>query len=278
MAEVAFITAGASRPSSLTAHPGVILVPERGGAWRLPLAPREVEHANLAATWTEVARPGRKPLLIHSGGKLRTMSLELTVGYLDYDRPVEAELAKLRTLAAGTDRVRFVSYGQSEAGWWRITDASMRSVLRQHGTNRITRATVSLSLTESSDFALPSPVSRAKSKTPNVKSYPKRPLTAAERRGVLDTGSAAANNLLDRNRYRPGYSLGPDGSWYQISATRYGMRKYTVKKGDTLITIAMRRYGNGNSWRWIAALNKIKDPRKIRPGQVIWLALTDWDK
>jgi LysM repeat protein len=44
---------------------------------------------------------------------------------------------------------------------------------------------------------------------------------------------------------------------------------YTVKAGDTLSSIAKRMTGDPNAYRQIAAANGIKDPNKIKVGQVI---------
>ncbi len=49
-----------------------------------------------------------------------------------------------------------------------------------------------------------------------------------------------------------------------------GQNRYTVKKGDTLMSIASKKKIKGG-WRTLAKLNKIRDPRKLRVGQVIRL-------
>ncbi len=46
---------------------------------------------------------------------------------------------------------------------------------------------------------------------------------------------------------------------------------YTVKKGDTLWSIAQRTYGNGQRWQDIVAANPGLDPKKLRVGQTIVL-------
>jgi LysM repeat protein len=46
-------------------------------------------------------------------------------------------------------------------------------------------------------------------------------------------------------------------------------KKYKVKKGDTLWSIAIKFYKNSARWRHIAKVNKIKDPRKLRVGRVL---------
>lgn len=48
-------------------------------------------------------------------------------------------------------------------------------------------------------------------------------------------------------------------------------RTYTVKRGDTLSSIAARRLGDSSLWRKIADLNDIRDPKRIRVGQVLRL-------
>ena len=46
-----------------------------------------------------------------------------------------------------------------------------------------------------------------------------------------------------------------------------GYRTYVVKRGDTLRKIAAHQLGDSARWREIARINKIRDPRSIRPGQ-----------
>lgn len=45
--------------------------------------------------------------------------------------------------------------------------------------------------------------------------------------------------------------------------------RYTVKKGDTLFSIAKSRYGNGNQWQRIAAANPGLTPQNLKAGQTI---------
>lgn len=44
---------------------------------------------------------------------------------------------------------------------------------------------------------------------------------------------------------------------------------YTVRRGDTLWSIAQRTYGDGQRWREIIAANPGLDPTKLRIGQQI---------
>lgn len=46
-------------------------------------------------------------------------------------------------------------------------------------------------------------------------------------------------------------------------------RRYIVKKGETLKSIAKKVYGDVSAWREIARVNDIKGPRILRAGQVL---------
>ncbi len=46
---------------------------------------------------------------------------------------------------------------------------------------------------------------------------------------------------------------------------------YTIKKGDTLWSIAQRHYGNGQKWQDIVAANPGLDPQKLPVGKAIIL-------
>lgn len=48
-------------------------------------------------------------------------------------------------------------------------------------------------------------------------------------------------------------------------------RTYTIRKGDTLWSIAQRVYGNGQKWKDISAANPSIDPKKLAIGQEITL-------
>jgi len=50
-----------------------------------------------------------------------------------------------------------------------------------------------------------------------------------------------------------------------------GHRTHTIKEGDTLDWIAAQEYGQASHWRYIAEINGIDNPAKLRPGTVISL-------
>ncbi|KMY49239.1 LysM peptidoglycan-binding domain-containing protein [Peribacillus loiseleuriae] len=49
-------------------------------------------------------------------------------------------------------------------------------------------------------------------------------------------------------------------------------KTYTVQKGDSLFNICKKYLGEGNKYKEIAKLNKLSDPSKIYPGQIIKLS------
>jgi nucleoid-associated protein YgaU len=50
-----------------------------------------------------------------------------------------------------------------------------------------------------------------------------------------------------------------------------GHRSHTLKEGETLDWIAAQEYGQASHWRYIAEVNRIDNPQKLRPGTVISL-------
>ena len=55
------------------------------------------------------------------------------------------------------------------------------------------------------------------------------------------------------------------------AAAPAGGNSYTIRKGDTLWSIAKRHYGNGQRWQDIAAANPGLVPTKLIVGQTITL-------
>ena len=55
------------------------------------------------------------------------------------------------------------------------------------------------------------------------------------------------------------------------TARRASGTRYTIRKGESLWSIAQTRYGNGQKWKTIAAANPSIDPNRIQAGQTIVL-------
>ncbi len=74
---------------------------------------------------------------------------------------------------------------------------------------------------------------------------------------------------------RPDFSDVQGGSSSTAPATPAAdqQRSYTVVAGDSLSKIAKREYGDANKWHAIFDANrdKLKDPDRIYPGQVLTL-------
>lgn len=77
----------------------------------------------------------------------------------------------------------------------------------------------------------------------------------------------SAQSIINANHLRPPYTIHPG----QVLCIPRGTpppqcRTYTVQRGDTLSSIAVRF---GTTWQQLAALNNISAPYVIRPGQVL---------
>jgi LysM repeat protein len=143
------------RPAEVAAHPNRMALVTESGRVRVevPLAPREIEYGGLPLDWASAERSGTTPLLLLKGASLRTMQFSfLITDKVDLYAPQTARIAAIQALARSTERV-LVRYSGSEQGLWRITDLSLSSELRDPVRNEITRATVSITLTEASDPA-----------------------------------------------------------------------------------------------------------------------------
>lgn len=142
-------TAPAGQPRG--AHPRAVLEAEKGTRLTLPYAPRGSDLGGLADRWEQVDRPGRRPLNLHAGQSLETMSLTLVLARRDHQDSIEDLLEKLAKLGKARERVVLTNMSPLERGPWRITDLSVSSTVRQHGTNHITRATAAVTFTAASD-------------------------------------------------------------------------------------------------------------------------------
>jgi nucleoid-associated protein YgaU len=51
-----------------------------------------------------------------------------------------------------------------------------------------------------------------------------------------------------------------------------GYKRWLVRDGDSIDWIAYKEYGNSAMWRYLADINNLDDPGKLRPGQVLIIA------
>lgn len=117
----------------------------------LPFAPRGGTMTGRAPTYEQVPRPGRRPLVVRTGDGVLSLTHTYTLGYPDHQQSVDPVLAVLRRIAADGDRVTLVNLSPDERGPWVISSLEETWDLRQHGTNAVTRATVTVTYLEESE-------------------------------------------------------------------------------------------------------------------------------
>lgn len=146
--------AASTRELSGSESTRMVLVSESGKlSLALPFAPREVEYGGIPLEWATAERSGTKPLLLFKGANLQTLAFSFMItDRRDLYRAQTSQLDALRDIAQTMERI-FVRYSGAERGLYRITELSVSSELREPTTNEITRAMVSITLTESSDPA-----------------------------------------------------------------------------------------------------------------------------
>lgn len=123
---------------------------ELGVVVAIPFAPLGVQVAGLGKIWTQLDRPGRKPLLVVTADGLATWSATLAVAAPDLDHDVEGVLYGLRLLARTGQRLA-MTYGPLEGGVWRLTNLSI-DVTARTPQQKISAASVGLELTNASDL------------------------------------------------------------------------------------------------------------------------------
>lgn len=122
-------------------------------ALAVDVAPQEIDYGGWAMDWAEAERSGNKPLLLHKGLELTTMAFDfMLLDKIDMQAPQTTKLARLREVARTYERV-LVAFSVAEQGLWRITDLSVKSQTRAADDDSVTRAQISVTLTEASDPA-----------------------------------------------------------------------------------------------------------------------------
>lgn len=166
------------------AHPKAKLRTSSGVELELPFAPTTVEHGGLTPVFATLDRPGRKPLLRAGNEPIRTVTFTGLLARADHQDDVEWYLARLRKIGGLGHQVTF-TYGPLESGTWRITDLTITVTARQHGTNKATRATYSITLAEAVDeVASLGPTTGGAKTTTATKTSSKKKKAAAKKHTV----------------------------------------------------------------------------------------------
>jgi len=103
---------------------------------------------------------------------------------------------------------------------------------------------------------------------------PKQPVVydpAAEQPVLADAVADASDSSAPLTRSRPARKASSAVSSSSSSAPRATKAKYTVKKGESLWSIAESKYGDGHKWKQIAAANPKLNPNRVQAGQTITL-------
>ena len=210
-------------------HPKMVL---RCGSLSLtvPYAPVATTTNGFGAVWVEVPRPGRLPLLLRTAPKLRTQQWDLFFGDRDINRDQGPLLNILSQMADSLTPIS-ITRGPGGTQRWHITEMSIAYTAKAQQTNAATRATATITITQSSELApAPGPVAGGV----------KAPVKAAPKAAVKPTAKPPAKPAV---------------------------RVHTVARGDTLRKISQRYYGTPDRWKPIATANAIRNPDRITVGQ-----------
>ncbi|MCQ9384454.1 LysM peptidoglycan-binding domain-containing protein [Brevibacterium moorei] len=133
--------------------------------------PREI-NAGGGSEWQEVKRSGLKPLMRYGNRKLRTLSWKVTVGAANLQTSCETQAKWFRTRAEAGTQIRFSGSGSpalEEGLWWIISEWSI-DVTARNKKGEVSRADITLTLTEASDI----PTVKAKAKKKKKKGKKKK--------------------------------------------------------------------------------------------------------
>jgi phage protein U len=125
--------------------------PLAGKVVYLPWMPDEIETSNMAQQWTQINRPGRRPLLLSQGKGLPTVSLPIKLVAPGHGVDQQPTIDALDKLARGSNPVRLDVGGQYR-GLYRITGLTVRET-HWDVAGRVREADVTVELTQSSDMA-----------------------------------------------------------------------------------------------------------------------------
>lgn len=202
---------------------------------------------NASGGWTKVARPRRKALTQFNGRDPYECAVSLIIGYTTdgdgaaADRSCETDCQRLQAMLAPTDG--------SEPPLVSVIGAIPRPGL-DYVIDSIDWDTDGVMVSKSG-FRTRQPVTLHLLEYVADDRLQEAPAAERARRAALTKAATAA-------KASPGKQ-----------ATK--QKTYVVKAGDTLSAIAARLLGNAGRWTEIAALNGIRDPRRLAVGKTLRL-------
>lgn len=154
MGTVAIITTpgGGAVEGARPAHPKAVIRSSSGSTFTFPFLPRDATYSGGYPTYAVLPRPRRKDLLQRASTSLRTIELTCLLAHRDPQASVEPWLTALGKVLRSGEVVTLTHAGPALSGRrFRVLDASTASTALQHGTNEMTSAVVTISLSEDSD-------------------------------------------------------------------------------------------------------------------------------
>ncbi len=157
------------------------------------ISPNEVSASRTGINYTEIGRPGRKPLL--RSASLNLQQLTITVMVLNEDRSylssAQAQVDALEALSRLDYDLSIVYAGVDPAKRWRLTDLRYRSV-RRNAANDVSIAEADLTFTEVT--AMPAVVPGM----PTIKDVPQSRNTAANPGATTPGQRGGSQAIIDR--------------------------------------------------------------------------------
>jgi len=216
-------------------------VKPRGPKLVFGMNPETIQEQPSVGSWEEIARPRARPMLTFVGRSLRRVSFSLVFDRYDERKSVEDEIDTLKGFgqprAPGRPPPELeLDYGPLHRERWVLTGMQITEEAR-NGKLRRCYAVVEIELTEYEDVDL------------------------IGSNGKGGGGKSPAKRANENRRTVAEETSSPSASGQTA----------TVQAGQTLASIAAQQLGDYTAWPEIAALNGIRDPNRVRPGQTIRL-------